>query len=437
MLDHDERLDPLTSSASLDPALRSRASWRRPPRTALARASLGLVALACSDDGARLLAPSAADPSVPSADGSPLYLIATSFITGDQIETYLVTSPTFDESTVIDPTNGPKLLGGIDMTVSGGRAFGPQSNGPVLVRYDVDASDQLVQSAELSFAGVGMTSLLGSHVYIVSDTKGYVFDPSGPRIVVWDPSTMTLTGTQIDLSATSRPGWVPNLNMGLVNQGAIRRGSELLIPLNWQDQDGNSRFASGALVIDSDTDAVIGVSEDERCGETFTHIAAPNGDVYFFPPAWSSTSHYFIDMHQPTCVLRIRPGESSFDPQFALDLSALGSGSAAAGAIPDGRSGFYFASVDPALWTARSSDLAAFWRLSHYDFASETSRELTTLPVWTGHAHYVDLGGEIVFVYWEETATGNRTTFYRADAGDEPTQLFSYDASWYSFARLR
>lgn len=73
----------------------------------------------------------------------------------------------------------------------------------------------------------------------------------------------------------------------------------------------------------------------------------------------------------------------------------------------------------------------------HYDFASETSRPLTTLPVWTGHAHYVNLGGEIVFVYWEETATGNRTTFYRADGASDPSRLFSYDASWYSFAKLR
>jgi hypothetical protein len=42
-----------------------------------------------------------------------------------------------------------------------------------------------------------------------------------------------------------------------------------------------------------------------------------------------------------------------------------------------------------------------------------------------------------VFVYWEETATGNRTTFYRAEGGDEPTRLFSYDASFYSYVKLR
>ena len=133
----------------------------------------------------------------------------------------------------------------------------------------------------------------------------------------------------------------------------------------------------------------------------------------------------------------MRAGENSFDPSYTLDLSALGTGSAAAGAIPDGQNGFLFASVDPALWDARSSDLAAFWRMWHYDFETGTSREVSSLPVWTGHAHYVNLAGEFVFVYWEETDTGNRTTFYRADGSSDPTRLFSYEASWYSFARLR
>jgi hypothetical protein len=62
-------------------------------------------------------------------------------------------------------------------------------------------------------------------------------------------------------------------------------------------------------------------------------------------------------------VLRVRAGETSFDREFSLDLSALGTGSAASGATPDGQSGFYFASVDPVLWDALDSDLAPFWRL--------------------------------------------------------------------------
>lgn len=395
-------------------------------------AALVAAALGCGSDDAA----GREEEGEGGSDG-PLYVIAASFITGDQTETYLVTSDSFDKSTKIDPTDGPKLLGGIDVVVRDGSVFAPDGNGPILNRYGVNSRDRLVKSDELSFAGVGLTSLTGGHVFIVDDDKGYVFDPKGPRIVVWNPKKMELTGDEIDLSMTSREGFTPNLMLGLVNLGAVRRGDDLLIPLGWQDQDGNSRFASGVLVIDTTTDEVKAVEEDERCGEAYTSVAAPNGDIYFFPPAWSSTQHYFVDDHQPTCILRVRAGDTEFDPDYALNLSELGSGSAAAGAIPDGKNGFFFLSVDPKLWDSRETDLDAFWRVWHYDFETEESREVRSLPVWTGHAHYVNLGDEIAFVYWEETTTGNRTTFYRVDGADDPERLFSFDASWYSFGKLR
>jgi hypothetical protein len=369
------------------------------------------------------------------APRGPLYLVAASFLTGDQTETYLVTSPTFDETTSIDPTDGPKLLGGIVPVAHGGSVYAPDSNGPVLVRFDVGADDKLFRGAELSFAGVGMTALNGWHVYVVSDTKGYVFDPSGPRVIVWDPSTMALTGTQIDLGSITRDGWTPNLNFE--HMGPRRRGSELVVPLSWQDQDGNSRFASGVAVIDTVTDQVLSVDEDERCGEAHTSIESPNGDIYFFPPAWSSTQHYFGEQHQPTCALQLAPDQTSFDASAVLDLSALGAGSAVSSGIPDGQGGFFFTTVDEALWTTRASDVAPFWRLWHHDLTSGASREVTSLPTWAGQAYYVNVGGQLFIVYWEETDTGNRTTLYRVDGPSDPSRVFSFDSSWYGFAQIR
>lgn len=402
-------------------------------RRAITALGCATLLVACGDG-----APAKTEaPSDGSSSTEPLYVVATSFFTGDQLESYLVTSKTFDESTTIDPTDGPKLLGGVDLVVGGGFVFAPDTNAPILIRYAVDGNDRLKKDKELSFAGVGVTGIRGSHVFVLDEKKGYVFDPAGPRLVTWNPSTMALTGDEIDLAPVSRDGWSPNLGLGLVNLGAVRRGNDLLIPLGWQDQDGNSRYASGVLVLDAESDEIIGVDDDERCGESYTSVAAPNGDTYFFPPAWSSTQHYFVDGHQPTCVLRVKAGESAFDRDYELNLSAVGSGSAAAGAIPDGKNGFLFAAVDQPAWDAREDELEGFWRLWHHDFETGESRELTSLPNWVGHAHYVNLGEEVAFVYWEELESGNRTTFYRASGDDEPARLFSYDASWYSFGRIR
>lgn len=394
---------------------------------ALALASLSVVA--CSND---------ASSGVPNDEGgseTPLYVIATNFSAGDQAETYLVTTPSFDESTTIDPTNGPKLLGGIVPVVRNGAVFIAEANGPIVTRYDVDARDQLEKGAELSFAGVGMTEILSWHVYAVSDTKGYVFDPAGTRIIVWNPRTMELTGQQIDLSEAARDGFSPNL--AFEHSGPKLRGNQLFVPLGWQDQDGNARFASGVLVIDVETDEVVTIDEDPRCGESYVTVESPDGDIYFFPPDWSSAPHYFVDMHQPTCVARIRRGETTFDDAEPLDLSALGSSSAASGAVPDGRNGFFFTAVDEELWGDGGNSSGAVWRFWHYDFVTEESRLIDFLPPWAGQGYYLNVGDELFIPSWKESSTGYETTLYRVDGSEDPVEVFSFEANWFGAGRLR
>ncbi|MGC4088046.1 MAG: hypothetical protein QM756_09135 [Polyangiaceae bacterium] len=233
----------------------------------LGAASLGVLGCS-SDDG---------EKKGPGTGSGPLYLLATNFSAGDQAETYLVTTSTFDASTVIDPTSGPKLLGGVVPVVRDGAVFVPDANGPVLVRYDVGAGDQLEKRGELSFAGVGMTEIMSWHVYTISATKGYVFDPRGSRIIVWNPTTMELTGKQIELAEALRDGWSPQLVFE--HSGPRLRGTQLLVPLGWQDQDGNSRFASGLVVLDTVTDELVSVDEDERCGESYATVESPEGDI--------------------------------------------------------------------------------------------------------------------------------------------------------------
>jgi hypothetical protein len=370
------------------------------------------------------------------AAGGPLYLIATTFSAGDQDETYLVTSPTFDATTTIDSTRGPKLIGGVVPTVFGGAVYAPDSQGPVIRRFDLDADDQLQPGPELSFAGVGMTTVLSWHVYIVNETKGYVFDPGGARLIVWNPSTMTLTGAQIDLQAAVREGWSPNLVFE--HSGPVRRDSTLLIPLGWTDIDGNSRYASGVLALDTATDEVLSLDEDERCGETYANVVAPNGDAYFLPPDWSAAPHFFADLHQPTCVLRVRAGQTTFDDGPPLDLSALGSGLAAAAGVPDGNSGFFFNAVDEALWDGGNNEGGAVWRVWHYDFETAASRLVETLPTWSGTLYYVNVGGDFFIPHSQPTATGEQTTLYGVGTGGtDPTPVFSFEGDWFGLARLR
>lgn len=263
----------------------------------------------------------------------------------------------------------------------------------------------------------------------------YVFDPAGPRLIVWNPSEMVLTGEQILLPMLQRSGWVPNLVFE--HSGAVRRDSTLLVPLGWQDQDFNSMYASGVLALNLETDEVISVDEDDRCGETYAAVTSPTGDVFFMPPDWSAVPHFFSDMHQPTCTVGISLGQTTFGAGAALDVSALGGGLVSAGAVPTGDSGFYFSSLDEALWNG-SNEADPVWRIWHHDFASGASRRVESLPAWAGQIYYVDVGGERFIPHWRQSSAGTETTLYRApDDGSDPTPLFSFEGNWYGAARLR
>lgn len=419
--------------------------------TALTLTALAVASTACSDD---TTSPGQEPPDedettepVEESDAGggdagaqerdPLYLIATSFVTGDERETYLVTSSSFDSSTKVPSlTDGPKLLGGIVPVVHDGVVFVPDSNSPVLLRFEVDANDKLVKVGEpLSFAGVGMTTVASWHVYVVNDEKAYVFDPAGPRIVVWNPSTMKLTGKQIELDEIERDGFSANLAME-PSAGPKQRGSELILPLGWADQDGNARHASGLLVLDTERDEVVAVDEDERCGESYILIEAPDGAVYFFPPDWSALPHYFTDGFD-NCVLRMNDGETSFDEDYVMNLSELGTGSAAASAVPDGEGGFYFLALDEELWDDGNNMDGLFWRVWHYDFESEESAEVEDAPLWGHNLYYVTVDGKAIMPRSTYDDEGSHTNVYAAGSDGKLDGLFSFDADWYGVATLR
>ena len=389
--------------------------------------ALSFALPACSDDAMNT------KERTPS-DGD-LFLVATSFEAGDERETFFVTSPTFDETTTFDPTDGPKVLGGVVPVVHDGVLFVTDAGRPVIVRYDVGANDRLEKTAELSVMGAGVTEVFSWHTYVLSATKAYVFDQASSRVIVWNPQTMKLTGDIIDVSDADRDGWVSNLVFE--QSGPIARGDELVIPLGWMDQDFNSRHASGALILDTKTDEVVAVLEDERCGESYAGVEGPGGDIYFFPPDWSALPHFVADIHQPTCVLRIAAGANEFDPNFTLDLSALGTGSAASGAVPDGETGFFFTALDEALWDDGAGADGEIWRFYHYDFETEESRAVESLKLWATNGYYVNVGGTRYLPREDTTDEGPRTTMYRIDGGSDPTEVFSFDASWYGAAKLK
>ncbi|MGC4088047.1 MAG: hypothetical protein QM756_09140 [Polyangiaceae bacterium] len=105
--------------------------------------------------------------------------------------------------------------------------------------------------------------------------------------------------------------------------------------------------------------------------------------------------------------------------------------------MPDGKTGFFFTAVDEVLWDNGNNEGGAVWRFWHYDFATQQSRAVESLPEWAGQGYYVNVGGELFIPSWVETATGYRTTLYKVDGSADPSPVFSFDANWFGAARLR
>lgn len=390
-------------------------------------AGVGLALVACGDD-------SAAAGFIGTGGANALYLITTSGADADRGESYLVTSESFDADSTVAPEDGPSLPGAVDPVVSDGAAYVPAPNNPSIIRYEPDATGRLQTVASLFFEGLALPKITSEQIYIRYFDKGYVFDPKGPRLIVWNPDAMERTGQEIDLSALNRDGLQPVL--ALEQSGPTRRGNQLLIPVSWRDDDGHPRDASGFLILDTEKDEVLASGEDARCGESHATVHDPDGRVYFFPSASASELH-FRAADRPSCVLRIDVDSDAFDDEYKLDLSALVSDAAAAGAVPDGETGFFFTALDETLHSEVAADHGAYWRFWHYDFVSEEAHRVESLPAWAGDRSYVRVDGAAYIPAARETDAGWRTTVYKVAGAEDPGELFSFAANWYGMARLR
>jgi hypothetical protein len=267
-----------------------------------------IAAVACSDD-------KAADEDRAQGTGGgggseELYALATEIETPEGDVLYLGTvsdlSAPFD---LLD--SGIELPNHSTFQAIGEQVFVAPNDAPTITRYVLDADDRLVRDRTLSFQGVGATS--ARDYAILSETKAYLFDYSNYKAHVWNPSTMRLTGTEIDLSAARHddrgPLWLAPWRMD-----HIRRGDHLLIGGGWWPDDGPAHV-SLVLIFDTSADTVR-VLEDDRCVNIGGVKQTANGDVFYFAQTYGLVIH-----ESAPCSLVIRDGEFEFDPTFNKNFS--------------------------------------------------------------------------------------------------------------------
>ncbi|WP_207424851.1 DUF4374 domain-containing protein [Desertivirga brevis] len=186
-----------------------------------------------------------------------------------------------------------------------------------LKKYQFDASGNLQETG--SFAIPGLRTI--GAVSFVSETEAYATVASfgsTPKLVRFNPSTMAVT-RDIDISGLFKTGATEIYLMGIMQQG-----NYLFIGVNYQNASfQNLENKVFVAVFDRSSGAFVKLISDERSNQAWNggsessfqpnvFAKTANGDVYVMGYAANG---------KPSGVLRIKNGETSFDPDYFFNLS--------------------------------------------------------------------------------------------------------------------
>jgi hypothetical protein len=377
-------------------------------RTALSTLSaltLGVLTGACGDQVDKRESPAfgADDPvyvafsTIDTADGRTGYAAATSSIEGDVF---------------VDISAGIESPGGGQLYAPPGEGYFLLGSGeePTFTRYDVDEDGTLTRGATVSFANFGVGDVW-RHMIFVDASKAYFLDMTQVQLISFNPTTMEVhRAIPVDDFACEE--------MQTEFGTPIQRDDGYYFPRSCWDLEVTS--AGSSLVhLDPDTDEVT-VTHDERCMGMQFGFMAESGHAYWFADHDASVEWSLKPGDTPhDCALRLRAGETTFDENWALDLTTRTGGASAVASVPAGGSSLWVKVFEEAAlpvslplpemdWSLSS---LATWRWGMLDVEADT-------PV------QVDAEAELVVYYGPPIEVDGRafspSTSY-SDTGDETT----------------
>ena len=183
-----------------------------------------------------------------------------------------------------------------------------------IVKYSLDENCMPVESAKMIVVGANTFS----SIEFVSETKAYASVGGGlARLVVFDPSKMQITG-EVDLTSIQKNG-SPNV----FYCGSATRDSIMFLAVYYSDASYVETYDECYVaLINMNTNKVIKLISDDRTGMILgngpmANVMAKddNGDIYVQGMGYSFGSGSI-----PSGILRIKNGETDFDPTYFLNL---------------------------------------------------------------------------------------------------------------------
>jgi hypothetical protein len=293
----------------------------------MAPALAALPACGTDEDRTRVvLGPS--EPGTPDAEpgGDELWVVGNWTTTVDEYTGYLSVVDDLSSAGSVRVSQAVELGG--DMVYAspgGGVVFVGLESEPVIERWGLNAENALEKQDEVSLANFGVTSTLGGGrnvIQFVDDRRAYYFDNENLQVIRFDPVAMTTMGS-FSLEGLEEEGQDIGLNF-------IHRDGDrfILTARYWDVVSGTTTPLVRAAIVDFSSESVQYI-DDTRCGDIAFDATDAAGNLYL----GSHPGHAVYmaagldgDAPPPQCLLRIRQGESRFDPDYFVDLTALSGG---------------------------------------------------------------------------------------------------------------
>lgn len=324
------------------------------------------------------------------------------------------------------------------MAVVGDWIFVASSSTPVIERFEVQSDGSLHAAGRLGFANHGLPEFFAIDDWgavFVDAEKAYVFNTTDGSHVVWNPTTLEITG-EIPGPDIFEEGYQFE-SIAIVRDKRMYRLFTLLNYDTWDFLAAPQYLA----VYDVETDQLISLVEESRCPQLYSRpFVDEAGDIYFsnfiWTPVLSLTSDY-----PHSCALRVKKGEQTFDPDyqlnFAQDITAgreagilryLGNGKALLDVFHDER-----VTIDK---KTDAEELANTpnWRLWSVDLNKKTGEPVPDFDFKAAGYQDVDVDGRTFLMVPNEDYS--ETTSFEI-AGDEVNESFTIQGSSYFMARVK
>jgi hypothetical protein len=377
--------------------------------------------------------PAERDSGVPERDS--IYAMVSVVFSDDGRTTYLNTFDTLD-ITQVDLGASREYPGIPAFQAALGKLFEASDESATITRYAVLDTVRWRDEGRIGFTSFGLTSAARSQNFFVASDKAYTFFDIVDR-VAWDPTALRIAPAQPDPSTLElqRDGLTRRLGEG-------RARDDLAFQAFYFSDD--DFFVHGPTsqiaVYDPVSDEVVDTIEADCTG---LYISAQDeaGNIYFSNGSSAVIPRLLSNSAPESCMVRIKAGEQTLDPDFQLEFADLTDGRQAASFLYVGEGkGLIQVFHDENTTIEPDSDPWALsasenWRLWLVDVETQTASLLDDVPYFGGALHISVIDGRTFLLL--ASADYASTTGYELLPDGTSVQRFVSPAWTYDLFKVR